>query len=316
VDDGIDADESGLGDASSVVVPDCLSAPGGSSKLYEGGVTGLAGRDSRAYVVANDRLVSVPLAGGAAEELYSGSDVYGLVLLADRAYFKNAADIVSVALIGGPATVALENAIVPMTDGVVAADDTSLYFGGSATGAISRLTPPATALVPLSPTGVLPQSIAVYADHVYFVGNEIGGAGTVRRVSKLGGPTEVLLSGLGLVSSLAVDASGIYFAEEPSNFVGTGRIVRVGLDGSAPVTLVEGYQGHASSIQVAYGRIYYAAGSGIVSVPVDGGEPEPVGTAKGPGMLKVVGGNLIWVAPAVKAISDTTVPIVQTACLL
>jgi hypothetical protein len=326
-------DTSGAG-GSQQQLPPCVTPAGATTTLYQGLVTGLASRGAQVYIADRDRIVSVPVAGGAPAVVAVPGDVYGLALLGDSAYYtgsqlgpvdpqgKQSADstLDSVPLAGGTPTTLLSPP-PPTSEGLMVAGGASLYFGGPIPGSLNsvgKLTPPGASLVDLPLDGtVFPYSIALHGDYLYVAAADITNNGfdngVVERVPVSGGAATTLLSGIGHPTAIAVDDSGLYLAVDPLGFTGSGTVVRAHVDGSSMTTLLES---GATSLALAGGRVYVATGDGIVSVSIDGGAPQQIAQGgKSTGMLRVVGGNLVWLDPVSKALSDNTVPVVQTACL-
>lgn len=285
-------------------------------------------RDGQAFLAVDNRVLSVPLGGGTPTELFSADSVHGLAILNDRAYFTSSqpvgdpiepgkqmteATLASVALSGGASTVILTRPPA-MTAELIAQDDASLYFGQGELWTVSKLTPPATSFVSLPLAGKeFALAIARHGGYLYVAGaGPDAGVSSIQRVPISQGPAQVLLSGLHLVSSIAVDASGIYFTENAPDFTGTRCVLRAGLDGSSPTVLVEADVG---ALALAYGRLYYATGDAIFHLPKRGGTPEKLASADRPGVLRVADGNLVWLTPVSQSVSGTIVPLVQTTCL-
>jgi hypothetical protein len=198
-------------------------------------------------------------------------------------------------------------------------DDDSLYFDGLGPANLVKLTPPSTTPVTLAlEAALLIDAIAVHGDYVYVAGQDLtAGAtlqnGVIERVPKGGGTARRLLSNIGHPWSLVADDTGLYWAEDPPSFEGSGTIVHANLDGTSPRTFVDG---SARSLAIVDGKLVIAW-DGIKAVPLSGGRPGVVASdLTAPGMLVVLGGNVAWVDPVDKARSDPTVPRVMTACVL
>lgn len=306
----------------------CHAGPG-TSVLYEGGVEGLAA-DGDHVVIAGGELISVAVSGGPAFTIANVQDPSSLAVLKGIAYFmaseplgspdsqgKQPSQSVfeSVAVTGGEPTV---------MPGVVfgslatATDDDSLYFDGLSPGTIVRLTPPSTTPVTLA-TGpvILIDSIAAHGDYVYVAGQDLASAttmqnGTIERIPKGGGAAERIVSNIGHPWSLLAHDTGLYWIEDPPSVLGSGTIVHANLDGSSPRTFVDS---GARSLAIVNDELVFAL-DGIEAVPLSGGTPRTVvSNLRTPGQLTAVGGDVVWVDPSDKALSDPTVPQVMAACV-
>lgn len=313
-------------------LPPCVTPAGSVVTLLQGNVSGLATRGQEVFATSDNKIDKLPLTGSKPTLLASTSYVSGLALLGNRAYFtsqllappdaqgkqSSESTLASVPLSGGKVTTVIASHPPLVGESLQASDGTSLYFGQTShLWSIDKLTPPATTLAsyPLSGKAFV-TSIALHDGYVYaaeYSPSATAKQGGIQRVSTSGGTPEVLIKDIGIPRALVVDNAHLYFSEDPASFSGTGRIARAGLDGSHVTTLV--HHG-ALSMVVAGGRLYYAVDNNIFSVPVSGGTPKLLVQGKGElGMLRVSGGNLLWVDPVVKAMSDPTVPKLQTTCL-
>jgi hypothetical protein len=182
---------------------------------------------------------------------------------------------------------------------------------------VLKLTPPSTKAVELELDGsILINAIAVHDGQIYVAGDDLRSSsqtqnGVIERISKNGGKAKRLVSDIGHPFNLVATGDGLYWTEDPPNF-GRGHLVRSNLDGSSSTNLVEALD---STLAVAGGRVYFV-GDAIESIATSGGEPSTLATDQtSPGMFLVVGGNLVWVDPASKALSDPTVPRLLTTCI-
>jgi hypothetical protein len=301
----------------------------GTTTLYEGNVWGLAA-DGERLVISSDALERVDLSGGGAVAIASPQSPSGLLVLHGIAYFnaerpvgvpdsqgKQQTEFVleSVPVSGGDPTVLPGLALGNLAS---ATDEDSLYFDAASPATLLRLTPPSTAPSVLElEAKTLIDAIAVRGNYVYVAGQDFGNPaamqnGLIDRIPKTGGAVERLVSNIGHPWSLVADDDFLYWVEDPPNF-GAGSIVRANLDGSSRTTLVPT---SARSLAVSNGRLVYAWDA-IESVPSSGGTPTVIAAgATTPGMLVVMGGNVVWADPIEKARSDPTVPKVMTACLV
>ncbi len=310
----------------------CLTPPREVTTLYTGGVSGIAavGDD---IVIQGDGLVRVALSTGQATPVAMVQDPSGLVALDGTLYFtaeepagapdaqgKQPSEAVfqSVPVDGGA-----PEPISGVTPGNLAhaVDDDSLYFDALASSsggsAVMKLTPPSAEPVELALDGsILINAIAVHDGQVYVAGDDFKSSsqtqnGVIERIPKNGGRAERLVSDVGHPFALVADDSGLYWVEDPAGF-GPAHVVHAGLDGSSRRELIEASD---SSLALAAGRIYFSSDN-LESIPTSGGEATTLATdLKSPGMFLVAGGNLVWVDPVTKALSDPTVPRLMTACL-
>lgn len=314
-------------------LPPCVTHAGSVVTLFKGNVSGLAARGQDVFVTSDFAIDKLPLTGGKPTKLASTSYAYELALLGNRAYFsadqpagppgpqgkqQTESTLASVPLGGGSVTTVIASHPPLLGESLQASDGTSLYFGHtSELWSIDKLTPPETTLAsyPLSGKAAV-TSIALHDGYLY-VGEydpaAKGDQGGIQRLPVSGGTPRILIKDIGIPRALAVDDAHLYFAEDPASVTGSGRIARAGLDGSHVTTLVQ----HTTlSMVVAGGRLYYAQDNSIFSVPVSGGQPKRVVQGQGQlGMLRLSGGNLLWVDPVFKGASDPTIPSLRTTCL-
>ncbi|HEX4336782.1 MAG TPA: hypothetical protein VH062_12770 [Polyangiaceae bacterium] len=307
----------------------CLTPRHQVTTLYSGNVSGFVAVGD-ALVVQGDGLVRVAMSTGQTTNIAMVQDPYDLVALDGTLYFtaeqlagtpdaqgKQSSESVfqSVSADGGtPQT------IPSMTPGTLAhaVDDDSLYFDVvSANAEVLKLTPPSTTPVELDLDGsILINAIAVHDGEVYIAGDDLtslssGQNGVIERISKNGGPSKRLVWGIGHPFNLIASDDGLFWVEDSEDF-GPSHIVHCDFDGSSRGNLLETT---ASSLAIANGRLYFTAGD-VESIPIAGGKPTIVASGlKSPGMLQVTGGNLVWVDPAERALSDPTVPGVMTTCI-
>jgi hypothetical protein len=222
----------------------------------------------------------------------------------------------AVPISGGDVTTVLDAASTSSLDlGTTDAD--SLYFRARAAPGITKFTLPATHIDLSLDAGLSIDAIAVQGDYVYVAAQDISGGGgsmdgVIERVPKNGGTAQAIVSNIGHPWSLVADASGLYWAEDPPGY-GNGHVAHAQLDGSNVTAL---FSASITSLALAAGRLYYAAGDTIASVAASGGAPTTIASGlKWAGMLTIAGNNLVWVDPASQALSDPTVPAVFTACV-
>ncbi len=121
-----------------------------------------------------------------------------------------------------------------------------------------------------------PEAIAVDASHIYWANALTRSIGRANLDGSAADPTWIQLNNppAGDPADLALDATHIYWTD------GSQNIGRANLDGSG---ITEHFINTApwdgpQGIAIAGATIYFGAGPAIVSVPVTGGSPTPVGT--------------------------------------
>lgn len=281
-------------------------------------------------IIGNEAIIRVPLAGGAPVTLATPQSPSGLVVLNGVAYFSasqavgspdpqgkqpSQSVLESVPVSGGEPTI-LPGPLLEFSPGS-ATDETSIYADTYQRATIGKLTPPATTPVDMALDGkIMTDAIAVQGDYLYVAGQDFAVSGrnngVIERLPKKGGKAERIVSAIGHPWHLVADEDGLYWSQDAVGF-GNGTVVRSALDGSSASTLVAT---NGFSLAVAYGRLYFSTGAEIQSTSTGGGDITTVATGlAGAGMLVVAGGNLVWVDPATRSLSDTTVPKVMTACM-
>lgn len=325
------ADQGGAPDSSAEAETwgPCVSGSGSSTLMTVPIATQPAVDGSDLILAASNALLRVPLAGGEPETLVEARSPSAPIVLASQAYFS-AEMLVGATDANGKQMSGQGLFAVPLAGGEpgylpelgnfapVAEDGAALYVDTHGRG-FERWDPKSDALVELRvDTGLLVDAVAVYGDFVYVAAQDItrggGDNGVIGRIPKLGGDFEALITGLGHPWNLVASAAGLFWNEDPPTLTGgqTGRVARSALDGRDIATVASG---SATSLLYAHGRLFAALGGEIDSFPVKGGDPVVVASGLAvPGMLTVVGGNLVWIDPVYKALSSTEPTHVMTAC--
>jgi hypothetical protein len=226
----------------------------------------------------------VAVAGGGVEEI--GRMVGpGPMVIDDRAiYWVDDGRLMRVDKIDlAPIPLAIAHAV----GGALALDTTSVYWVDDCAGAVLRVdkaggAPTALARLETNPSGCKERRfgledcgyicsvVAVDETHVYWVESD-----RVMRVSKRGGPSEVVVSGQPSPNSVAVDDETIYFTTRGERMIyhyhhddapaddRTVRSVHKRDLGAAPRTLATslGEYGHPSGVTVGGDRIYWRDGT-------------------------------------------------------
>jgi hypothetical protein len=204
------------------------------------------------WEICSGSVIKVPLTGGAATTLASvnNADPWGIVVDATSVYWVN--DEASVP--GSNSSEHGKGSVMKVPLG-----------GGTPTTLASGLT--------------FPAGIAVDATNVYWTtaGDSIETASHIMKAPLSGGTATTLVSGLNmtnLYTSIAVDATNVYWTN-PNG----ASVMKVSLDGGAPITLASS-QNNPASITVNATGVYWTSyvsnvsntGS-IMKVPLDGGTP-------------------------------------------
>ena len=250
---------------------------------------------------------SVPAGGGTVTTVYardpSANDPTepenDLVVDSTHVYFGAPADIVSVPFDGGAALVLSQNNEWPLG---MAVDSTNLYWatpgpcphppdGGTCQpGFIYQTAKDGTGTQIAIASGEMgPASVAVLGSTVYWVSDGPGdgtSTGVVRSTPVGGGPVSTLASGLTTkynlndntagYAAMGVDSTGVYFTTYDG--MQTGAVMKVGLDGGTPVTLMAATD--PQKLAVDSTGVYVSQGfpSTITKIPLDGGAPVTVAT--------------------------------------
>ncbi|MBK7581157.1 MAG: hypothetical protein IPI67_13195 [Myxococcales bacterium] len=233
-------------------------------------------------------VMKYPLAGGPPVALATGqSHPGGLIVAGSYLYWANGevgtkGSIARLPLAGGP----LETLAAAQDDPRrLAVDATTVYFTAANTGKVSKVPLGGGSPVLLS-TGGTPQGIAVDASRIYWAD---GAANTVRVMPVGGGAVSDLVTGAD-AGWVAVDEKRVYFMgsalravpiggaavetiaagpyvpiaftkDATSVYTGhsdsSGTIVKIPLDGSAPVTLVQLTDNKAYDVAVDETCVYY-----------------------------------------------------------
>jgi hypothetical protein len=114
--------------------------------------------------------------------------------------------------------------------------------------------------------------------------------GGIRSMSLAGGPA-VNVAGGG-VNQLAVDGTGLYWSS-PGVQPSSGRIMKLGTGGGAPIALVSGLAG-AGAIALRGSDVYYTDMGSILRVPSSGGLSAPIVRGHSAGALAVDGEGVYW----------------------
>jgi hypothetical protein len=239
-------------------------------------------------------------------------------VIGDHAYYEDLRDqhLYVVPLAGGPATDLLPMAPM-MTPG--ATDGSTLFVSSYAGAKLTAMTPPAMRPVPIPLLGgELIDAIAVYGDWIYVAAQDLASRdpsnGLIERVPKAGGTAERIVGGIGHPWSLVAGSAGLFWEQDPpTGTYGNGDIMSAASDGSGVAVLVKSVA--ASGLALEGDTLIFASDI-IGKVPVSGGSVAVVASGvTAPGFLTVVGGNVVWVDRATKALSDAAPSTIETACL-
>lgn len=157
---------------------------------------------------------------------------------------------------------------------------------------------PTTQLVSSS-TPMPIQRLALDATHVYF--SDVAD-GSVKKVDKGGGPTVTVHAGLSGPTDLAIDELGVYVIESGDS----GAIVRLPLDGGAPVTLASA-QPDPRGLLLTETHVYWfnggafdgvtqtVIGAAVMRAPKSGGAAAAIAPTEGVSAIAVDDAS-IWIA--------------------
>lgn len=194
---------------------------------------------------------------------------------------------------GSPDTLAMGLGLV--FHRAIALDDTYVYFGDNS--GVHRV-PKAGGSVENLSGNTKTTSLAVDGTHVYWTEGAVGG-GALRRVLKIGGSDDTLVSGSVLDNpyGIAVDDTHVYWTE-----LGSGKARRIAKDGSGSifdyVPVQPSYQ--AGSIAVNSTHVFWSDTTGspdgrIRRVPKTGGTVEDMALGLfGPGGIQLSPTHIYW----------------------
>jgi len=284
--------------------------------LASGGFTGLALVDGSVIATSIDQVQRFPLDGSPPTTLANTPSPYGLIVVGGNAYFLEEShlpsELYAVPLAGGEPTRVLD-AWFEMERAT--ADGDAIYFP-SVGGGVTRFAVADRSQTKLAlPVSLLIDAIAVVDGAVYVAAQDWSNmsttAGMILKFPPTGGAPTTLLETDGHPWNLVADRGGLTWVQEAPGFSAAPRVVRAGLDGRDPHTLVD----HPARSLVIQGDTLYIMWDGLSQIPLAGGaEITLVPHLSSPGFLAVAGGDAAWVDPIDQAKSSTIVPTLSTAC--
>lgn len=186
-------------------------------------------------------LFRVPIAGGEPEELATAPFIQAIALDADRVYFAS--------------------------DGSIGT--------GAAAGTIQAVAKTGGAAVTLASDAIAPSGLAISGTDVFYTlaGDRDNATGSVVRVPKAGGPTEVLAQNLPWPHAIVAGESAVYWLEY--TLVGVdcspvGDVVKLDLGGGAPVILA-GKQPAPTQLALDGATLYWINDGAYCNLPDDSG---------------------------------------------
>jgi hypothetical protein len=292
---------------------------------------GLAVDATYVYAATEQGIARAPRAGGPATQINASGEADAIAIDTGRVYwagnysiasgskFASGIGLFSAPIGGGASTLLAASAWSTQ----IAVDEQSVYGATPSPWSVPIAGGPVTVLSQ-GVSAFASRSIALYGDNLYEASAPPGTAAIVS-IPKLGGAPIVLVGGRTDPEVIAVDSTGIYWAERgyPDQ---PGGVFRAGLDGSGVTMLAPDES--ANSLVVDDANVYWTSSETgtIESVSKDGGAVTRVASDLGaPGAIVQYGGNLYWAAQQVgdastelPVDSGTTEPVVtptvMTAC--
>jgi hypothetical protein len=134
--------------------------------------------------------------------------------------------------------------------------------------------------------------LAVDSTNVYWTKNV---SGTVMKVPKCGGVPSALASEQNGLWAIAVDGTSVYWTTSSTNCVGTGTVMKVGLDGGKPITLAS--SPCPSAITVDAQSVYWtdSLSNTVEKVSLRGGRVTTLASGQeGPSSIAVDAESVYW----------------------
>jgi hypothetical protein len=268
------------------------------------------------------------LSGGEPETRFSADYVYGLTVASGVAYFvsdhrvgdadpsgKQSSDsaLYAIPLDQGQPTL-VRDSFASLSS---ASDGTSAYFADVDTGKLLVYTPPSLTAAEINLGKASLRAITTHAGAVYAAAQDVStpaaNRGVIARVAKGGGTPTALITTAGLPNDIVVDDEAVYWTEEaPFGTFGEGHIARAALDGTNVQMLA---MVDASALALDADYVYFLTDS-LNRIPKRGGAIEVLAAGlEGPGLLRIVGSDALWVNLASKATSDARESTLQAMCL-
>ncbi len=189
-----------------------------------------------------ESVVSIPVAGGTAATLFSGSVVEGLAVSTGSVYFWSGAgpvNLVSVPLPMGTSS----NLLMSATPGPLVASGNSIYWS-DATGDVVTVGADGGTVSTLamgSASAFVAGNMASDGARVYWVEQDTStGTASLLSLATTGGQPSTLATSF-RISSVATDGSNVYYTENSN--ADTGDVAKVGTTGGTPTTLYAGAAG-------------------------------------------------------------------------
>jgi hypothetical protein len=239
--------------------------------------------------------------------------MFGLVATSDTVFFSASNALYSVPVAGGEATFIRDR----FTLNQAAADATSVYVA-EVLGKVLKFTPPeATPTEFAIGDKLMVRGLAVNTTDLFasfgdlsVVGNLTGG---IVKIAKGGGTAQVIVKTAGLPDAVAADDSSVFWAEGPPvGTFGNGHIARADADGNH-VTTLSNLNASALAVDATY---LYALFDILSRIPKAGGVPETLASGfSGADVLRLEGGDAVWIDRYSKAMSDPTPSSVMAMCV-
>jgi hypothetical protein len=219
---------------------------------------------------------AVTLASGVVSPTYTGTFAINSTSLFYAEPNYPSTNLVKVPLAGGPATLL---SVLNITPQKLVADDTHIYWIDS-TGVISL---PVAGGTPSTLANAVNSPVDLHLrgpDVLWSEGDWSSGYsqnGSLKRVSKTGGPVFIIVQGLDTPLRVGGDADSVYWAEgfeRSSNYY--GRIARIPPGGGAVESVVSGLASDSPPITVSDTHVFIADWNRIRRVSLSGGFIENV----------------------------------------
>jgi hypothetical protein len=236
-------------------------------------------------------IMRVPGAGGTPEYFEYSEFIVHEIAIQGSALYWTASDAVYRRDLAGARGSATKLASPSSNSSPIATDSAAVYWTGGSSNVIRKVPLMGGAAVDLA-TGTDALHVGSDGTNVYWSDFDMQGGAFVM-VPVGGGTPTVLATDLSNPGSIAVDASGVYFANT-SNLFGT-KFWKVPRGGGTPAMIALSSNSEAYQIAVDGKDLYWAAYRTIAKVPIGGGTITTLATAQAGAMyIGVDATNVYW----------------------